>query len=557
MSNRRAPPGRHNGFKNAVPEKKLRSSQLLEKGPGLPLSEEVYMEARHSFNDSFVQAVINSLNANIAVLDGNGAIVYVNKAWENFAREHGVPQLKKTGRGVNYLAVCQQAAPDDDLAREAARAIEAVLGGASSGLTLEYPCHSANERRWFLMAVTPLYAEGAKVVVAHNDITERKLAEEALSRSHDELDRLVQEKTQQLHQTNNKLLLEIEERKRAEAELRTALDRIEELRQRLEKDNLYLREEVQLKYRFDEIIGQSAVLKYLLYKIQQVAPTDTTVIILGETGTGKELVARAIHNTSLRKDRPLVKVNCAALPANLIESELFGHERGAFTGAQMKRVGRFELADRGTLFLDEVGDLPLELQAKLLRVLQDGTFERLGSSQTIKVDARVIAATSRNLEEAVKQETFREDLWYRLNVFPITVPPLRDRKEDIPLLTSAFLERFVKKMGKQIKEIPQSAIKELQEYGWPGNVRELENIIERAVILSSDKVLSIDLPVLDNTPTRRDRTLKEIEREYVLRTLEDKHWKIEGKNGAADTLGLNPGTLRSRMKKLGIVKPSL
>jgi formate hydrogenlyase transcriptional activator len=284
---------------------------------------------------------------------------------------------------------------------------------------------------------------------------------------------------------------------------------------------------------------------------------NTTVLVLGETGTGKELIAGAIHNLSPRKDRPLISVNCAALPANLIESELFGREKGAFTGAETRRAGRFEVANGSTLCLDEIGELPLEIQAKLLRVIQHNEFERLGSSYTTKVDVRIVATTNRDLEEGVRQGWFRQDLFYRLNVFPITVPPLRQRIADIPLLVQALVERFAKKLGKQITSIPNETMQALQDYPWPGNVRELENIIERAVILCPGPLLHL-ADKLDISPplfSSKMRTLEETERNQILKMLAETRWRIEGKDGAAAILGLHPSTLRARMHKLGIVRP--
>jgi len=284
---------------------------------------------------------------------------------------------------------------------------------------------------------------------------------------------------------------------------------------------------------------------------------NTTVLILGETGTGKDLIAAAIHEMSPRKERPLVTVNCAALPGNLIESELFGREKGAFTGADTRQVGRFEIANGSTLCLDEIGELPLDLQAKLLRVIQHNEFERLGSSQTIKVDVRIVATTNRNLEEEVRNGRFRQDLYYRLNVFPITVPPLRQRTEDIPMIVQAFIEQYSRKLGKQITSIQKETMRALQDYPWPGNVRELESVIERALILCPGPVfqlvdkLEISSPPLSSTV----RTLEETERNQILKTLSDTRWRIEGKDGAAAILGLHPSTLRARMHKLGIIRP--
>jgi formate hydrogenlyase transcriptional activator len=340
-------------------------------------------------------------------------------------------------------------------------------------------------------------------------------------------------------------------------ELQTALSEIKTMKDQLEAENIYFRREFKMKHRFEHIIGKSDGLKYVLYRAEQVAPANTTVLILGETGTGKELIAAAIHNMSPRKERPLITVNCAALPGNLIESELFGREKGAFTGADTRQVGRFEIANGSTLCLDEIGELPLDLQAKLLRVIQHNEFERLGSSQTIKVDVRIITTTNRNLEEEVRKGRFRQDLYYRLNVFPITVPPLRQRKEDIPLMVEVFIERYSRKMGKQITSIQKETLKALQDYPWPGNVRELESIIERAVILCPGPVLQLvdkletSFPPLSSTM----RTLEETERNQILKILSSTRWRIEGKEGAAAILGLHPSTLRARMHKLGIVRP--
>jgi PAS domain S-box-containing protein len=352
-------------------------------------------------------------------------------------------------------------------------------------------------------------------------------------------------------------LMDFTDRKQFEEKLRSALGEVSQLKNQLQEENIYLQEEIKLAHDYDKIVGRSDATKYVLFKIEQVAPTDTTVLITGETGTGKELVAHAIHSASTRRDRPLVKVNCAALSPTLIESELFGHEKGAFTGATARKIGRFELANGATILLDEIGELPLELQAKLLRVIQENEFERLGSSKTIKVDARIIAATNRNLKIAVEQGIFREDLWYRLNVFPITVPPLRDRKEDIPGLVEHFVKRFAQKVGRRISSISPGSMRILQDYTWPGNVRELANVLERAVINTTGSVLR----VVDHfekaqvtEPSQTNKTLEEMEKEYIIRILDNTGWRIEGHKGAARVLGLNPSTLRTRMAKLGIQK---
>ncbi|MFC1578268.1 sigma 54-interacting transcriptional regulator [Thermodesulfobacteriota bacterium] len=350
---------------------------------------------------------------------------------------------------------------------------------------------------------------------------------------------------------------DITERKQAELDLKAALSEIKELKEKLELERAYLQEEIKLEYNYENTIGQSNALNYVFYKVEQIAPTDTTVIVLGETGTGKELVARAIHALSPRKNRALIKVNCATLPANLIESELFGHEKGAFTGAHARQLGRFEVANGATLFLDEIGELPLELQPKLLRVIQDGEFERLGSSRTIKVDVRIIAATNRNLEEEVRKGRFREDLWYRLNIFPITVPPLRERMEDIAMLVDFFVDKIAKRLGKSIESIPTSVMNALLDYQWPGNIRELENVLERAVINSSGPKLHLvdELQKPHKDLTTAKKTLNEVERDYIVRALEQTHWKVSGQNGAAEILGLDRSTLRARMRKLGIRQP--
>ncbi len=341
----------------------------------------------------------------------------------------------------------------------------------------------------------------------------------------------------------------------ANAALEQALSEVEQLKGRLQAENVYLQEEIKVEHNFEEFIGSGEVLKKVLHKVEQVAATDATVLILGESGTGKELLVRAVHSTSPRSHRPLVKVNCAALPTNLIESELFGHEKGAFTGAFSRKIGRFELADGGTIFLDEIGDLPGESQAKLLRFLQEGEFERLGNSRTMKVNVRVIAATNRDLEESVKKGNFREDLYYRLNVFPIKSPRLQDRKEDIPALINHFLKKYGAKTGKQIEKVSQKVLDTLQAYHWPGNVRELENIMERALILSHGSLIEIeDLPELlspAGAPNSLD-TLEEVERAHILRTLRETSAVIDGPKGAAALLGLHPNTLRSRLQKLGI-----
>jgi PAS domain S-box-containing protein len=404
----------------------------------------------------------------------------------------------------------------------------------------DLPLETKDGRRIAVEFVSNVYLVNHHKVIQCNirDTTERKLIAEALQQAHNELERRVEERT---------------------VELGAALSEIKTMKDQLEAENIYFRREFKMKHQYDHILGQSDGLKHVLYRAEQVAPANTTVLILGETGTGKELIAAAIHNMSPRKDRPLITVNCAALPANLIESELFGREKGAFTGADTRQVGRFEVANGSTLCLDEIGELPLETQAKLLRAIQHNEFERLGSSHTIKVDVRIVATTNRNLEEEVRKGRFRQDLYYRLNVFPITVPPLRQRKEDIPIMVQAFIERYARKLGKHITSIQKETMKALQGYPWPGNVRELESILERAVILCPGPVLQLadKLEIFSIPLSSGMRTLEEAERNQILKILSETRWRIEGKDGAAAILGLHPSTLRARMHKLGILRPEL
>ncbi len=357
--------------------------------------------------------------------------------------------------------------------------------------------------------------------------------------------------------------IDISKQKQAEQRLRDALATIGKLKDQLEEECVYLGEEIKQIHDYKNIIGQSEVMQYVFYNMKQIAPTDTTVIIQGESGTGKELIARAIHHASKRNQLSLIKVDCSSLPANLIESELFGHEKGAFTSASEKRIGRFELANGGTIFLDEIGELPLELQPKLLRILQDGEFERLGSSETRHTNVRVIAATNRNLEEEVRQGLFRKDLWYRINVFPLTVPPLRERGGDINLLANWMIKKHQRPLGKDIKKIPKEVLNDMQSYGWPGNVRELENVIESSVIVTSGdklrlacslKAVKAETEISQDAPIK---SLAELEKEHILHVLTKTHWKIAGKGCAAELLGLNASTLRGRMRKHAISRPKL
>jgi formate hydrogenlyase transcriptional activator len=341
-------------------------------------------------------------------------------------------------------------------------------------------------------------------------------------------------------------------RRRMEGQLRNHLQEIEALKERLQRENVYLQEEIKLLADHTDIVGQSPAMKKVLTQAEQVARTDSSVLLLGETGTGKELLARAIHSMSLRKDRPLVTVNCASLPPTLIESELFGREKGAYTGALTRMVGRFEIADGSTLFLDEIGELPLDLQSKLLRVLEDGTFERLGSTKPVHVNVRVIAATNRDIAQEVRDGTFRRDLFYRLNVFPIVIPPLRERPEDIPPLVRAVVKEFQKRMGKEVESIPKRTMQSLQAYSWPGNVRELRNTIEHAMILSRGTTLDVHVPKRASSETDATGNLKDMERLHMVAVLEKTGWRISGHGAAAEVLGLKRTTLLSKMKKLGI-----
>jgi formate hydrogenlyase transcriptional activator len=353
-----------------------------------------------------------------------------------------------------------------------------------------------------------------------------------------------------------------------------AFKEIDALKDKLAEEKLYLEEEIRSAYNFEEIVGDSPAIRRALAQVELVAPAGTTVLILGETGTGKEVIARAVHNLSPRKERTFVKVNCAAIPSGLLEAELFGHERGAFTGAISQKIGRFELADRGTLFLDEIGDIPLELQPKLLRVLQEQEFERLGSNRTQRVDVRVVAATNRDLSRLVADREFRSDLYYRLNVFPIQIPPLRERREDVPLLVRYFVQNFSRRLNKTVEYVPADAMDALVNYGWPGNIRELENLIERAVLLSPGKELRVplselksatlssngnvaaDIPLFSSSPSPVPiTTLEEAERQHILRALRQTEWRIAGPKGAAAILGMKRTTLQARMRKLGIRRP--
>ena len=348
------------------------------------------------------------------------------------------------------------------------------------------------------------------------------------------------------------LCLDISDLVSAREKINDQMKEISRLNDLLKAENIYLKDQFESTSIQNEIIGESESIKYIHFKIKQVAPTNATVLIEGETGTGKELVARAIHKESKRCNKPFIKVNCASIPESLIESELFGHEKGAYTGAVEKRIGRFELANGGTIFLDEIGELPLNVQPKLLHILQQGEFERIGSSKTIKTDVRIIAATNKILTDEIKKGRFRNDLYYRLNVFPISVSPLRSRKDDIPLLAEYYLKYYSEKLNKPIKIIPKKIIKRMMDYSWPGNVRELENVIERAIITSETNSLNIETLFTDEKSIDDNLPLEELERNHIIKTLEKTYWKISGPKGAAEILKMNPETLRSKMRKLNI-----
>jgi PAS domain S-box-containing protein len=452
--------------------------------------------------------ILGTLNTGLALLDKNLTVTWVNEMLQSF-----FPRMDLIGKK------CYEVAEDSNEHCEGCGALKAL----SDGQVHETERFNAKIGRWVHIVSLPICDENGKitqVLEATTDITERKKVEEA--------------RDQYLE------------------ELRT-------LKEQLERENIYLKEEIESHHSFREIIGESRALLYVLTRVKQVAETDTTVLIQGETGVGKELIARAIHRTGPRADKPFIHLNCAALPVNLVESELFGHEAGAFTGADRLRRGRFELAHGGTIFLDEVSEMPLDVQAKLLRVLQEGQFERIGGSKTLKVHVRIITSTNRELQNEVASGRFRQDLFYRLNVYPITVPPLRKRKEDIPLLVTHFLSEIGKTLGKKIDQIPPAVMKTLTAYDWPGNVRELRNVLERAIIISPGSTLylperlgSAESSSIQGEALDTREPLESVERKHILRVLDATGWRISGPKGAAKILGLNPSTLRFRMKKLGI-----
>jgi PAS domain S-box-containing protein len=466
--------------------------------------------------DERFQLAIESFPTAVVVADDNGKIVQLNSlATETF----GYAPKELLGQPIETLI-------QRSLQNGHSTCLDSIAHGsdapAGKGLAFRAVRKDGSEFR-VEVAWTPIRIDGDILILSTiTDIADQKLSEQAL------VDMNVQ-------------LLEANEQIRA-------------MKERLEQENLCLKMEVKPEANHFEIVGRSPAILRVLLNAEKVAATDSAVLLLGETGSGKELIARTIHRNSKRKARPMVIVNCAALPASLVENELFGRERGAYTGALTREIGRFELADKSTIFLDEIGELPPELQSKLLRVLQEGEFERLGSSKTIHVDVRLIAATSRDLEAAVKEGKFREDLYYRLNVFPICVPPLRERREDIPMLTWHFLREIGERMGRDMETVRATTMKAFQNYSWPGNVRELRNIIERSLIINPGPVFEAELPERGNTAPLTSTAMEEVERNHIYCMLERAGWRVRGTNGAAEILRLKPTTLEARMKKLGIVR---
>jgi transcriptional regulator with GAF, ATPase, and Fis domain len=467
--------------------------------------------------EALLDDILEALSADIAVLDQSGNIVKASGCWRRLVAER-VEVTTRLGSGMNYREGLKVfLAPDKIFAEQAIEAIERVLEGRSDHSSLEYSRGSGDLPRWFVMQASPLTPRRTGVLVSIREITELKMTRDALNATRHELKRLKQGLP----------------------------------------ENHYLHEDATIDDN-PRMIGQSRPIRHVLSLVEQVAPTDSTVLLVGETGTGKELVANSIHDLSLRRRRSLVSVNCAAMPAPLVESELFGREKGAFTGSLSRQIGRFELAEGSTIFLDEVGELSPEVQAKLLRVLETRQIERLGNPKPIAVNVRIIAATNQDLEHAVAEGKFRRDLYYRLNVFPIRLPPLRERQEDIPLLVWAFVDEFAKTFNKNVQSIDRDSLEALQRYPWPGNVRELRNLIERAMIVANGSRLRIQLPpmfTLSGSPN--GRKLEEVEHDHILSVLEKSGWRIRGSNGAAGKLGLKPTTLEARMVKLGIRRPRL
>jgi chemotaxis protein methyltransferase CheR len=485
-----------------------------------------------------LERALNHSIDGIAIADMDGINQFVNPAW---AKVHGYQIEDMLGKNLYTFH------PQKQLEENIIPFFNKVLEKGSHQGESEHTKSDGTLFATYMMAsiIKDNANEAIGFVGTIRDISELKQTQRELEEYKDHLESLVQERTQELDRKNN--------------ELKLAITQVSDLKNQLEEENFQLREEINQEHNFGEIIGQSDALKYVLYRISEVAPTDATVMILGQSGTGKELVARAIHQNSGRGSRPMVKVDCSALSSTLIESELFGHEKGAFSGAHQQRKGRFEVANGSTIFLDEIGELEPELQSKFLRVLEYGEFERLGSSKTRFTDVRIIAATNRNLQFEVKKGRFREDLWFRLNVFTVKVPPLKDRLDDIPLLVEWFVTKFARKLNKSITSIPQKAIDTLMAHHWPGNIRELSNIIESAIIVSHNNSLTIPEYFFDRSQTVDDGclTMADMEKKHILHTLKICKWQIEGEKGAAKLLALNPATLRGRMRKHEINRPQI
>jgi PAS domain S-box-containing protein len=619
--------------------KKLRATAFRD------ITERKIAEQKIKDSEAKINSILNSLPSSVCVIDDAGNILHVNDAWKQFGATNSNKIKDTTCTEYNYFDVCKSDFENEDT-NLILEGLIGLLNGKIEKFEYEYPCHTPNEKHWFLMSADLMKTSEKQIVISHRDVTSLKIAEQELKESlyknklaidiaqlgvwtfdaktnkliwndtlfeifdttpeefdgtRESFEKYIHPKDLEYVNTEQQKVFEKEpmsninfriqrpsgeirdieasaipiveadklvkilgvnrdvtEAVMAKKKLNDAFNEISDLKLKLEAENVYLKEELKLEGSFEDIIGTSKSLKKVLKQVEHVAKTDTTVLVLGETGTGKELIAKAVHSNSNRKNKPLIKVNCSALPAELIESELFGHEKGAFTGAINRKIGRFELAHNGTIFLDEIGDLPIDLQTRLLRVLQENEFERLGGETTIKVDVRVITATNRNLEELVVEGKFRQDLYYRLNVFPITSPPLRKRKEDIPSLIHYFINKHNNKTKNVIKSVHKNAIDKLVNYDWPGNVRELEHVIERAIVLNYGSQLRLgNWFVGDNTDMALHKefiTLEQSERDYIAKVLEKTNGKIRGKNGAAEILGLKPTTLESRMKKLNISK---
>jgi transcriptional regulator with PAS, ATPase and Fis domain len=489
------------------------SRLVVHERPDEPLrrpSAEDRLRAAEDLN----RAILASIPVALLVLDRQGRVTHVSDAWTALNRCAECPEAVRSG--ADYLSAVERC-PEERLASAPGfrDAVQAVLDGRRGDYETLYHCSRSGRERDLRITVTRQGVRGGALIV-QTDVAELEQARADLERSRVE---------------------------------------VREFRERLDAETACLRKEVFRVGGFDEIVGTSAVLSKVLHGIEQVAAADSPILILGETGTGKDLAARAIHERSRRRNRPLVPVNCAALPDALIESELFGYERGAFTGAVARTLGRFEAANGGSILLDEIGEMPLGAQAKLLRVLEAGTFERLGSSRTVQVDVRVIAATNRDLEKEVREGRFRADLYYRLNVFPVTLPPLRERVEDVPLLVWHFINAKQGALGRSIKRVPERLMRAFEGYAWPGNVRELENVIERALIVSAGPTLEVDAPFLEARAQTRGTSLDDVQRAHIEEVLRQCGWKVAGKGNAAERLGLKRGTLQFRMKKLGIQRP--